>query len=239
MSNHVPRPVLAALILAAACGQAPDPVTNTGSPIMTNPLATRSPLQFQAPVFDKLKDTDYRPAIEAGMKQQRAEIDAIATNQEAATFENTVVAMEQSGVDLARASKIFFGLTGSATNDSLQAIKADLAPKLTAHGDAITLNDALFQRVKAVYDGRANAGLDPMSTRLIERYYTRFVRAGALLNADEKEQMKKLNEEESNLSTKFQDNILKARAAAAVIVDSILSRSRALTDRPCGSRAWP
>jgi peptidyl-dipeptidase Dcp len=219
MFNRISRLGLATIILASACGEVPVTTTNTDLSAMSNPLATASPLVFQAPVFDKLKDTDYRPAIEAGMKRQLAEVEAITSNTEPATFENTIVAMEKSGVDLTRANKIFFGLTGSATNDSLQAIKAELAPKLSAHGDAITLNNALFQRVKAVYDGRVNAGLDPVSTRLIERYYARFVRAGALLDAAAKEQMKKLNEEEANLSTKFQDNILKARSAAAVIVD--------------------
>ncbi len=219
MFNRISRLGLATIILASACGEVPVTTTNTELPAMSNPLATASPLVFQAPVFDKLKDSDYEPAIEAGMKKQLEEVRVISENKEPATFENTIVAMEKSGVDLARASKIFFGLTGSATNDTLQAIKARVAPKLTAHGDAITLNDALFQRVKSVYDGRANAGLDPVSTRLIERYYTRFVRAGAMLDAGAKEQMKKLNEEESNLSTKFQDNILKARSAASIIVD--------------------
>ena len=186
---------------------------------MQNPLATKSTLVFQAPVFDKLTDNDYKPAIEAGMKKQLEEIDAITSSAEPASFENTIVAIEKSGVDLTRAVKIFYALTGSATNDTLQAIKAELAPKLTAHGDAITLNDALFQRVKAVYDNRAAMTMDPVDARLLERYYTRFVRAGAQLDAAGKEQLKKLNEEESNLATKFQDNILKARSAAAVVVD--------------------
>jgi len=187
---------------------------------MSNPLATASTLPFQAPVFDKLKDTDHEPAIEAGMAKQLSEVGAIAAHTEAPSFENTIVAMEQTGRDLTRATNIFFNLTGSATNDSLQAVKARLMPKLSAHNDAITLNDALFQRVKAVYDGRSNAGLDPVQQRLVERYYTRFVRAGALLDAGGKEQLKKLNEEEANLNTRFQDNILKARSASAVIVEN-------------------
>jgi peptidyl-dipeptidase Dcp len=127
--------------------------------------------------------------------------------------------MERAGVDLVRANRVFSNLTESATTDSLQAIKADLAPRLTAHNDAITLDDQLFQRVKAVYDSRTNAGLDPVQVRLVERYYTRFVRAGALLDKPGKDALKKLNEEESKLSTRFQDNLLKARSASAVIVD--------------------
>ncbi|MBX2971925.1 MAG: M3 family metallopeptidase [Flavobacteriales bacterium] len=187
---------------------------------MTNPLATASTLPFQAPVFDKLKDGDYKPAIEAGMAAQLAEVEAIVANPEAPTFENTIAAMEKTGRDLTRATSIFFNLTSSATNDELQAAKAELMPKLSAHSDAITLNDALFQRVKAVYDGRANAGLDPVQLRLVERYYTRFVRAGALLDTAGKEQLKKLNEEEANLNTTFQDNILKARSASAIVVEN-------------------
>ncbi|HNM70654.1 MAG TPA: M3 family metallopeptidase, partial [Flavobacteriales bacterium] len=179
----------------------------------------KSTLVFQAPLFNLIKDSDYEPAIEAGMKKQLEEVRVIVENKEAPSFENTIVAMEKSGQDLTRAAKIFFGLTGSATNDTLQAVKARLAPKLTAHGDAITMNDALFQRVKAVHDGLATDSMDPVRTRLVERYFTRFKRAGALLDAKGKEELMKLNEEEANLNTRFQDNILKARSAAAVLVD--------------------
>lgn len=208
------RSLSLALPLLVACG------TNTPKQeTMTNPLSTASTLPFQAPVFDKLKEGDYKPAIEAGMTAQLAEVKTIVENTETPTFENTIVAMEKTGRDLTRATSIFFNLTGSATNDSLQAVKAELMPKLSAHNDAITLNDALFQRVKAVYDGRTNAGLDPVQLRLVERYYTRFVRAGALLDAAGKEQLKKLNEEEANLNTTFQDNILKARTASAIVVE--------------------
>lgn len=207
------RSLLLALPLVA-CG------TNENAPEpMTNPLASASTLPFQAPVFDKLNDSDYQPAIMAGMAAQLAEVQTIAANTEAPTFDNTIVAMEKTGRDLTRATSIFFNLTGSATNDTLQAVKAKLMPKLSAHNDAITLNDALFLRVKAVYEGRANAGLDPIQLRLVERYYTRFVRAGALLDAAGKEQLKKLNEEEANLNTSFQDNILKARTASAIVVE--------------------
>lgn len=174
---------------------------------------------FQAPVFDKLKDSDYEPAILAGMKKQMEEVQAIIDNPEAPDFENTIVAMERTGVDLARATKIFFGLTGSATNDTLQAIKARVVPKLTAHGDGITMNEPLFKRIKAVYDNRAAMSMLPEDARLLDRYYTRFVRAGALLDEKGKSELKRLNEEEANLQTKFQDNILKARSAAAIIVE--------------------
>ncbi|MFN6178568.1 MAG: M3 family metallopeptidase [Flavobacteriales bacterium] len=191
------------------------------STLADNPLLKSSTLPFKAPHFDQIRDEHFRPAIEEGMKRHLAEIDAIANNVEAPTFENTIVALEKSGQDLNRASSVFYNLTGSATNDSLQAVKADLAPKLAAHGDAITLNAKLFQRISALHEQRASLGLDPVSARLLDRYYTRFVRAGALLDQAGQEQWKKLNEEEANLVTRFEDNILKERSASAIVVDDV------------------
>lgn len=212
---------LSALLLMAGCDQSSEPAKTTMDTSAVNPLLQPSTLPFQAPAFDKIKDSDFRPAILEGMKRHLAEIEAIANSTEAPTFENTIVAMEKSGKDLTRASSIFYNLTGSATNDSLQAIKEALAPKLAAHGDAITLNGTLFQRIKSVYDQRAAMAMEPVDARLLERYYARFVRAGALLDDAGKEQMKKLNEEEANLTTKFEDNILKDRSASAIIVDDV------------------
>ncbi len=212
-------PFCTALLASAYGQQQPAEDSNVATAPNTNPLAMPSTLQFQAPPFDKLKDADYRPAIEAGMKKQREEVDAIAGSADAATFENTIVAMEKSGLDLARASKIFFNLTASNTNDSLQAAKAALAPELAAHSDAINLDAKLFARVKAVYDRRASLNLDAASTRLIERYYARFVRAGALLDDAGKAELKKMNAEEADLTTKFTDNILKEVTTTAIIVD--------------------
>lgn len=215
------RPLWAMPLLFAACTQAPETEPTAMSTLADNPLLKPSTLPFKAPHFDQIRDEHFRPAIEEGMKRHLAEIDAIANNAEAPTFENTIVALEKSGQDLNRASSVFYNLTGSATNDSLQAVKADLAPKLAAHGDAITLNAKLFQRIKALYDQRSSLGLDPVSSRLLDRYYTRFVRAGALLDAASKEQMKKLNEEEANLVTRFEDNILKERTISAIVVDDV------------------
>lgn len=212
--------LLGSLLLATACSQAPE-TTTTMDPLADNPLLQPSTLPFKAPAFDKITDAHFRPAILEGMKRHLAEVDAIANNPEAPTFENTIVALEKSGQDLNRASSVFYNLTGSATNDTLQAIKADLAPKLAAHQDAITLNDKLFARIKAVYDQRAAMAMEPVDARLLERYYTRFVRAGALLDAAGKEQWRKLNEEEANLTTRFEDNILKERTASAILVEDV------------------
>ena len=212
---------LSAILLMVACDPSTEPANSAMETTTVNPLLQPSALPFQAPAFDKIKDSDFRPAILEGMKRHLAEIDSIANSTEAPTFENTIVAMEKSGKDLSRASSIFYNLTGSATNDSLQAIKEALAPKLAAHGDAITLNGKLFQRIKAVYDNRAAMAMEPVDARLLERYYQRFVRAGAMLDDAGKEQMKKLNGEEANLTTKFEDNILKDRSASAIIVDDV------------------
>src|SRR5216684_2302141 len=136
-------------------------------PARPNPLFAASPLQYQAPPFDGIKDTDYQPAIEEGMKRQLVEIDAIAGNAAPPTFANTIEAMERSGKLLTRAAKIFFALTQSNTNDTFQKIEAEESPKLAAHQDAIYMNPKLYARVKAIYDKRATSGLDAESQYLV------------------------------------------------------------------------
>ena len=184
-----------------------------------NPLSRPSSLPFEAPPFDRLADGAFKPAIEAAMKRQIAEIAAIDHDPAAPTFDNTIVALERSGVDLTRASRVFFNLTSSNTNDRLQAVKAEFAPKFAAHGDAINLDPRLFARVKRIREHRAAMHLDAVSDRLLERYYTQFVRSGALLDSDGKTRLKMLNEEEARLTTTFSDNILKEVTATAIVVD--------------------
>lgn len=215
-------PSLAATALLAACSTQDTPTENTAMDMLAdNPLLQASTLPFQAPHFDRITDAHFRPAIVEGMRRHLEEVKAIATNTEAPTFANTIEALEKSGQDLGRASAVFYNLTSSHTNDSLQAIKSDLAPKLAAHSDAIALDPALFVRIKALYEQRASLGLDAVQERLLDRYYTRFVRAGALLDEAGKERMKQLNEEEADLITRFEDNILKERAASAIVVDDV------------------
>ena len=156
---------------------------------MTNPLLQTSKLPFQAPPFDQIRDEHFRPALAEGMKRHRAEVNRIANSEEAPSFENTIVALEQAGQDLSRASSVFYNLVGSATNDVLQAVKADMAPKLAAHNDAIALNERLFARIKQLHDRMESLQLDAVDARLLDRCYTRFVRAGALLDAAGKERM--------------------------------------------------
>jgi peptidyl-dipeptidase Dcp len=185
-----------------------------------NPFLTESSLPFHAPPFDKIKDDDYAPAIETGMKDQLAEIDAIASNPAAPNFANTVEAMERSGALLTRVTKVFFNLTTANTSDNLQKIKAEEAPKLAAHSDAIFLNSKLFARVKAVYDHRDSLKLDPESLFLVERYYKTFVRSGALLSDADKETLRGLNQEEAKLTTQFEDSLLAETNSGALVIDN-------------------
>ena len=184
--------------------------------IAMNPFFTASTLQYQAPLFDKIKDSDYQPALEEGMRQHLVEIEKIARQTEAPTFDNTLVAMEKSGALLTRVGKVFLALALANTNDTLQKIQAEQAPKLAAHQDAIFLNTKLFARVKAVYEQRA--ALDAESKFLTERYYRNFVRAGAQLSDASKTKLRALNEEVSKLQNDFQNKLLAATKAGAVVV---------------------
>src|ERR1051325_1491523 len=196
------------------------PVSQAISPAAANPFFTESTLPFHAPPFDKIKDSDYQPAIEAGMKDQLAEMEKIANDPARPTFANTFEAMERSGALLTRVTKVFFNLTTANTNDTLQKIKADEAPKLAAHSDAIFLNAKLFARVKALYDQRDALKLDAESKFLVERYYKTFVRAGALLSDSDKETLRGLNQEEAKLTTKFEDDVLAETNNGAVVIEN-------------------
>jgi peptidyl-dipeptidase Dcp len=183
----------------------------------SNPFYATSTLPFHAPPFDRIKDSDYQPAIEAGMAEQLREIEAIANNPEPPTFENTLVAMEKSGQLFRRVTSVFDGVTGANTNPTLQNIEKIEAPRLAAHDDAIYLNAKLFERVAAIYKHRASLHLDPESLRLVEIDYQKFVRAGANLSEADKTKLKKLNEEESTLSNAFSNKLLAATKDAAYL----------------------
>ena len=185
-----------------------------------NPFAEASPLLYQAPPFDKIHDSDYKPAIEEGMRLQLSEIESIASDRARPTFENTIVAMERSGELLTRAAKVFFAVQQANTDDTLQAILSEEAPRLAAHNDAIYLNDKLFQRVKVIYDNRNHLDLDPVQKFLIGRYYLDFVRAGTLLSEQDKTRLKEINQEEAKLETDFQNRLLAATKAGAVVMDN-------------------
>lgn len=183
----------------------------------SNPFAEESRLQYQAPDFSRIKNSDFAPAFEEGMKRHLVEIEQIANSTETPTFENTIVAMERSGQLLNRARSVFGLLTSAHTNDELKKLDEMYAPNFSAHSDAIYLNDALFRKVKDLYDKRNESGLDAESLHLLEYYYQRFEMAGAQLNAADKEQLKKLNEEEAGLTTKFNNQLLDATKKASVV----------------------
>src|SRR5256885_2001399 len=184
-----------------------------------NPLLKESTLPYHYPPFDKIKDEHFAPAMEAGMREQLKEVDAIANNSTKATFDNTVVALERTGRLLDRAEQTFSNLNSCNTNPAMQKIETEMAPKLAAHRDAIHLNGKLFARVQELYDNRDKLGLDPESAYLLERYYKDFVRAGAKLSGSDKEKLKKINAELATLQTQFEQKVLKEKNASSVVVD--------------------
>ncbi len=181
----------------------------------SNPFYAPSTLPFHAPPFDKIKDSDYQPAIEAGMAQQLKQVEAIANNPAPPTFENTIVALEKTGHLLERVMQTFNCVTSANTDDALQKVQAYEAPRLAAEQDAINLNPKLFARIKAIYEKRASLHLDPESLRLVEYDYKEFVKAGANLSDADKAKLKKLNEEDSTLSNEFMTRLLAGTKAGA------------------------
>jgi peptidyl-dipeptidase Dcp len=184
----------------------------------SNPFAHPSTLPFQAPLFDKIKDADFQPALEEGMQRELAEVEAIANSSEAPTFANTFEALERRGELLRRVQPVFSGMTSSNTNPTLQKLQAELAPKFAAHRDAIFLNPKLFARIEAIYDQRASLDLSAEADYLVERYYKDFVRAGALLSDSDKNMMRAINKEQSQLSNQFRDKVLADTNASALII---------------------
>lgn len=186
---------ISAVVMLTACSQ-------EGSKKDANPFFEPSQLFMQAPDFDKIKDVHFRPAFAEGFKQQLAEIDSIVSNTEAATFDNTIVALEKSGSILRRVSNVFFALAGAEATDSIRAIETDMTPLMAAHSDAIYLNDKLFARIKTVYENELD-GLQGEDKRLLEHYYDSFVRLGANLSPEDKNKLMTLNKEEAMLANKF------------------------------------
>ena len=199
-------------------GTASGGTTGSTSLSPSNPFYAASTLQYQAPPFDRITNSAFRPAMEEGMRQQIVEVEAIANQTAAPTFDNTVVPLERSGALLTRASKVFNAVTGANTNDTLQKIQEIIAPELAAHSDAINLNDKLFQRIKTVYDNRSSAGFNPEQTHLVELYYKNAIRAGAQLSEADKTKLRALNQEESKLTTDFQNRLLAGTKAGALII---------------------
>ncbi|MEX0994406.1 MAG: hypothetical protein WD599_02695, partial [Balneolaceae bacterium] len=184
-----------------------------------NPFLEPSHLPFEAPDFDAIRNEHFMPAFEKGMALELQEIDSIATNPEEPTFENTIVALEKTGQMLTRVRRVFYNLTSAHTNDRIQEIQSELAPKLAAHSDNIRLNADLYDRVRSVYENLENLDLDPESEKLTEEIYKRFVRAGAQLNEEDQVRIRQINEKLSSLTTQFQENLLDITQERAVIVE--------------------
>jgi len=203
-----------AALLAIPAGLAAAPATLPAG----NPFAGVSSLPFEAPRFDLIKDTDFQPAIETGMVQNQADVDAIAGNPAAPTFDNTITALEESGQLLTRANSLFQNLVSSNTSPVLDKVNEEEAPRLQALNDAIMLNARLFARVKTLYDARAS--LAPASDQkfLVETWYRRFVHAGAELSAPDKARLADLNGKIATLQAQYQSRLLAAANAAAVVV---------------------
>jgi peptidyl-dipeptidase Dcp len=186
-----------------------------------NPFAQRSTLEYELPPFAQLKEEHYLPAFYEGCAEQLAEVQAILDTPGAATFENTIVALEKSGQYLMRMLLVFYNKSSSDTNDALDAIEEEIAPKLAAHQDSISLNPALFKRIKDLYEARESLGLNSEDAWLLERYYKDLIHAGAHLTDSQRARLKELNEELSSLETQFSKNVLADTNDLAVLVESL------------------
>jgi peptidyl-dipeptidase Dcp len=192
----------------------------TASQQTTNPFFDEWDTPFGAPPFDEIKLEHYQPAFEEGMRQHNNEIESIVAQKAEPTFENTIEAMDRSGAMLTRVSNVFFAMNLSMTNEEMQAIAKEIAPRLSKHEDEIRLNDALFQRVKTVYEKRNELDLNSEQHKLLEEYYKSFVRGGANLSPGDKEKLKALNEELAVLSLEFGEHVLKENNRFEMVIDN-------------------
>ena len=195
----------AATLFAVGCQNNQSDMNDTA-----NPFFSEWNTPYNIPDFSRIKTEHYIPAFEEGIRQQKAEIDAIVNNPEAPTFENTILAYEYSGQLLREVSSIFFNLSECENSEEMEAIEEKVTPMLAAHGDDIALNAKLFERIKAVYDQRESLNLNPEQARLLEETYKGFVRSGANVPADKQARFRELNEQIANLTMRFAQNVLKA-----------------------------
>ncbi|PLW94998.1 MAG: peptidase M3 [Marinilabiliales bacterium] len=206
-------PVMSILILFSMTACGPDSTNDS-----ENPFFVEWDTPFGVPPFDKIEFEHYQPALEEGMKQQKAEIDSIVNNADAPTFENTVAALDASGELLSKVSSVFYNQLSANTNDSMQQLAQDMAPSMTQHSDDIMLNEKLFERIKTVYDNRES--LEYEEQRLTEITYTDFVRSGALLNEEDKKRLREINEKLSVLSLQFGDHVMADNNSFQMILES-------------------
>lgn len=186
----------------------------------TNPLLTEWETSFNTPPFDKINNEHYLPAFKEAIKQHKKEIDAIVRNNQEPTFENTIEALEYSGVLLTKISRVFFAMTEAMTSNELQAISKEVTPMLSKHNDDINLNPGLFKKVKAVYDKKDQLELNSEQNILLDKYFKNFIRGGANLNDTDKEEFRKINEELSLLLLEFGENVLKETNKFELVIDN-------------------
>ncbi|MEO1981817.1 MAG: M3 family metallopeptidase, partial [Fuerstiella sp.] len=212
------RPTLTTLNGAIVVNTEPGTVAEISS---DNPFATASKLPLHTPAFNVIRTEHYQPAFMAGMKQQLAEMEAIASRSDAPTFDNTIVAIEKSGALLNRSRMVFSNMTSAHTNKDLQNIQTELAPLLAAHSDNILLNQRLFDRVEKLYKSKDTLELTGEQQEVLRQHYEDFVRAGAKLSEQHQNRIRSLNEQLSTLQTKFEDNLLAVTKERSVVVDNV------------------
>ena len=223
MKNITSVFLISSLAMTTACTtmktttNSPTEIPTPDANLAGNPFMKKSSLQYQAPEFDKIKDEHFKPAFDYGMKVQIAEVDKIANNASAPTFENTIIALENSGEVLKRAQLVFYNLTGSNTNPTLQKLEEEYAPVFSALSDKILLNEKLYARIKAI----KTENLGSEEKRVLELYTTNFEIAGANLSAESKASVKKINEEIATLSTQFSSKLLDARKDGALLITDV------------------
>ncbi|MGC2437875.1 MAG: M3 family metallopeptidase [Pseudolabrys sp.] len=196
-----------------------DGMSPASSPDVQNPLLAPWSGDFELPPFTQIKAEHFRPAFDRALAEHRAEIAAIAGNQAEPSFENTIAALEKSGRELERVANVFFALAGANTSDEIEAIERDVSPLLARHNNAFYLNPALYSRIAGLHERRSALGLNPEQARVLERYHTRFVRAGAALEKPAQERLAAINERLASLGTQFGQNVLADEKSFAMILE--------------------
>ena len=209
--------ILATLVFVISC-ETKEAKKENNMDISKNPLLIKSTLEYGTPDFTKIKTAHFLPAILEGMKLQNEAIEKITTNKEASTFENTILALEESSKVLDNVTSVFYGLSGAHTNDTIKAIQTELAPKFSKHSDEILLNTKLFRKIKTVFNNLSQANLDAESYHLVKEYFKNFSKAGANLSEDKKEKLKEINSEIASLSNNFGKKLLNASKKGGVVV---------------------
>jgi peptidyl-dipeptidase Dcp len=218
MSLRTSAVLVSGVAVMTACVPGDAPSDSSGDAV--NPFFVESTLPLGMPHFDRIRNEHFLPAFERGIEEHRAEVLEVANNPEPPTFANVFVALELSGRLLDRVSATFFNLVSADTNDELEEVRTRMAPRLAAHNDEVRLNPELFARIEAIHTALDGLDLNPEQRRLVERYHTRYVRAGAMLSEPQKERLRGMNAEIAELGTRFSQNVLSEVNASAVVVDS-------------------